>query len=152
SNAPLQRAVLELRVNGVERGEVFVVLRGSDILVPLDDLREAGLAKLEAPTEMLFDARHVSLSSCSDSLQFEYDEQALSLDLIAKPALLESTVIDLSPTSRVDAHYDYDPSWFLNYAPRLDRKSTRLNSSHVKISYAVFCLKKKTKTKVKTKK
>src|SRR5690606_41475266 len=27
----------------------------------------------------------------------------------------------------------------------LDRKSTRLNSSHVKISYAVFCLKKKRK-------
>src|SRR5699024_11362403 len=27
----------------------------------------------------------------------------------------------------------------------LDRKSTRLNSSHVSISYAVFCLKKKTK-------
>src|SRR5690606_39495537 len=26
---------------------------------------------------------------------------------------------------------------------RIDRKSTRLNSSHVKISYAVFCLKKK---------
>src|SRR3989442_10042908 len=26
---------------------------------------------------------------------------------------------------------------------RLDRKSTRLNSSHVRISYAVFCLKKK---------
>src|SRR5438067_9020768 len=31
-------------------------------------------------------------------------------------------------------------------APRpLDRKSTRLNSSHVSISYAVFCLKKKKK-------
>src|SRR5699024_12381209 len=28
--------------------------------------------------------------------------------------------------------------------PRIDRKSTRLNSSHVSISYAVFCLKKKT--------
>src|SRR5690606_41309088 len=28
-------------------------------------------------------------------------------------------------------------------AARQDRKSTRLNSSHVKISYAVFCLKKK---------
>src|SRR5690606_15555915 len=27
--------------------------------------------------------------------------------------------------------------------PERDRKSTRLNSSHVKISYAVFCLKKK---------
>src|SRR5436309_11087623 len=31
--------------------------------------------------------------------------------------------------------------------PGGDRKSTRLNSSHVKISYAVFCLKKKKKKK-----
>src|SRR5699024_12103000 len=30
--------------------------------------------------------------------------------------------------------------------PDSDRKSTRLNSSHVSISYAVFCLKKKTVT------
>src|SRR5436305_15045121 len=29
-----------------------------------------------------------------------------------------------------------------------DRKSTRLNSSHVRISYAVFCLKKKKKNKI----
>src|SRR5262245_64414270 len=29
-----------------------------------------------------------------------------------------------------------------------DRKSTRLNSSHLGISYAVFCLKKKKKTKI----
>src|SRR5699024_12247739 len=29
-----------------------------------------------------------------------------------------------------------------------DRKSTRLNSSHVSISYAVFCLKKKNKVKI----
>src|SRR5437868_12485611 len=32
-----------------------------------------------------------------------------------------------------------------------DRKSTRLNSSHVSISYAVFCLKKKKKKKYYTK-
>src|SRR3989442_10973504 len=35
-----------------------------------------------------------------------------------------------------------DLNWFLQSA--IDRKSTRLNSSHVRISYAVFCLKKKT--------
>src|SRR5262245_62538808 len=34
----------------------------------------------------------------------------------------------------------------------LDRKSTRLNSSHLGISYAVFCLKKKKKKKAKTQK
>src|SRR5205814_2912970 len=32
-----------------------------------------------------------------------------------------------------------------------DRKSTRLNSSHLGISYAVFCLKKKKKKKIRTK-
>src|SRR5260221_8010318 len=32
----------------------------------------------------------------------------------------------------------------------LDRKSTRLNSSHTVISYAVFCLKKKTANEVST--
>src|SRR3712207_7417390 len=31
-------------------------------------------------------------------------------------------------------------------SPAIDRKSTRLNSSHANISYAVFCLKKKKKT------
>src|SRR6516225_11281315 len=35
------------------------------------------------------------------------------------------------------------------YAHPLDRKSTRLNSSHMSISYAVFCLKKKKKKKNK---
>src|SRR5438034_2661141 len=34
-------------------------------------------------------------------------------------------------------------------APARDRKSTRLNSSHTVISYAVFCLKKKKKKKKK---
>src|SRR5690349_24014401 len=34
---------------------------------------------------------------------------------------------------------------------KTDRKSTRLNSSHVEISYAVFCLKKKKKKKKKDK-
>src|SRR5688572_31977936 len=34
-------------------------------------------------------------------------------------------------------------------AEALDRKSTRLNSSHSQISYAVFCLKKKKKKKIK---
>src|SRR2546427_2877054 len=36
----------------------------------------------------------------------------------------------------------------LERAGRQDRKSTRLNSSHSQISYAVFCLKKKKKRRV----
>src|SRR5437667_5397129 len=36
-----------------------------------------------------------------------------------------------------------------DYLVKPDRKSTRLNSSHITISYAVFCLKKKKKRKNK---
>src|SRR5690606_41900806 len=36
---------------------------------------------------------------------------------------------------------DFNGSMDAREAEALDRKSTRLNSSHVKISYAVFCLK-----------
>src|SRR5690625_5871265 len=53
----------------------------------------------------------------------------------------------------VDANYGWThPAVFIvgvsnqnAISPNSDRKSTRLNSSHVAISYAVFCLKKKNK-------
>src|SRR2546430_10095431 len=49
----------------------------------------------------------------------------------------------------VDAPDDMPLLWVLRdlvglTGTKLDRKSTRLNSSHSQISYAVFCLKKKT--------
>src|SRR5690606_39569899 len=43
-----------------------------------------------------------------------------------------------APASQSSAH-----GIFSHHGNTPDRKSTRLNSSHVKISYAVFCLKKK---------
>src|SRR5688572_31567076 len=42
---------------------------------------------------------------------------------------------------RAEAHRGRRVRW--RRLPREDRKSTRLNSSHSQISYAVFCLKKK---------
>src|SRR3712207_6993548 len=41
----------------------------------------------------------------------------------------------------------FDPFSFQQDGRTTDRKSTRLNSSHANISYAVFCLKKKNRTK-----
>src|SRR5436309_10742358 len=46
----------------------------------------------------------------------------------------------------IDDVFDWEKYEAVLRSIRLDRKSTRLNSSHVKISYAVFCLKKKTYT------
>src|SRR5207253_8454386 len=45
----------------------------------------------------------------------------------------------------VVAIHMFDHTYFRLASKRVDRKSTRLNSSHVAISYAVFCLKKKKK-------
>src|SRR3712207_8179509 len=39
--------------------------------------------------------------------------------------------------------FPFSESWNIKSFYVLDRKSTRLNSSHANISYAVFCLKKK---------
>src|SRR5690625_3533722 len=62
---------------------------------------------------------HLSMSKIdADTANFIWKENAL-------PLLLE----------------DYDKA---SVPEKIDRKSTRLNSSHVAISYAVFCLKKKT--------
>src|SRR3712207_9026101 len=56
---------------------------------------------------------------------------------VAADVLLLQDVSQVRPfTYAVDDVLDY---------LSLDRKSTRLNSSHANISYAVFCLKKKTK-------
>src|SRR5207302_10915587 len=50
--------------------------------------------------------------------------------VLQEPLLFSATIADNIRYGRLDAEME-------------DRKSTRLNSSHVKISYAVFCLKKK---------
>src|SRR5690606_40769667 len=57
-----------------------------------------------------------------------------------------SPVKDERFISQVDQDHPHFPPVVGIDGPRTvqDRKSTRLNSSHVKISYAVFCLKKKT--------
>src|SRR2546422_6963121 len=52
--------------------------------------------------------------------------------------------IDASPPKRAARAAPQGPN--ATSAPTRDRKSTRLNSSHGYISYAVFCLKKKKKT------
>src|SRR5699024_3536245 len=49
-------------------------------------------------------------------------------------------LIDIKATLYDGSYHDVDSNEMA-----LDRKSTRLNSSHVSISYAVFCLKKKKK-------
>src|SRR2546430_12731070 len=92
----------------------------------------------------------------------------LALDEVSRPQLFEygvvlcdNTLPDASLVMKVEVPVRVTPTsrdaWLLNFGrnrlsptlSKLDRKSTRLNSSHSQISYAVFCLKKK-KTRTQT--
>src|SRR5690606_27074575 len=61
-------------------------------------------------------------------------------DVIISPRLAHLALLDFH---RADIAIEAGQQAVQASLPALDRKSTRLNSSHVKISYAVFCLKKK---------
>src|SRR5437667_4820483 len=54
----------------------------------------------------------------------------------AAPAAPAAAVVEVKMTGNGTTKAAFEPA-------TLDRKSTRLNSSHITISYAVFCLKKK---------
>src|SRR5574341_2672319 len=71
---------------------------------------------------------------------------------LRSPAQVEGTQGFLPPpgkdlerpsSTRLEARVPYHGSGAMTRSPSPDRKSTRLNSSHQLISYAVFCLKKK---------
>src|SRR5690606_41058967 len=65
-------------------------------------------------------------------------------DICDSKASLPATVDRELCLHLVAAHHGHArPGFHVEAIGPVDRKSTRLNSSHVKISYAVFCLKKK---------
>src|SRR5690625_6158827 len=73
-----------------------------------------------------------------DEIRSGFDELLKENDEVVGWITMDGTQIDY-PVLQSDNNTDYLTK---DYNDR-DRKSTRLNSSHVAISYAVFCLKKK---------
>src|SRR5690554_7570860 len=90
------------------------------------------------PRSTLFPYTTLFRSVCTALLQELPGRQYRAIGVRETPAdkLLQGTVGIVLPGEVYN---------FLGLGCR-DRKSTRLNSSHVRISYAVFCLKKKKKT------
>src|SRR5256885_11729526 len=64
-------------------------------------------------------------------------------DLLLDPGVDRELVDDLPHQLELGVHLLCFPELVESQEQLLDRKSTRLNSSHLVISYAVFCLKKK---------
>src|SRR5690606_41307488 len=90
-------------------------------------------------TLSLHDALPISGDARSPQQQQQWDQAEASL----LEGLYQMAVDGRTETSEC-SRLASDVYRRLEAAYSEDRKSTRLNSSHVKISYAVFCLKKKT--------
>src|SRR5206468_8760677 len=71
------------------------------------------------------------------------DENALDALLFAKPLRRAGDGVEETEAHRLDTLRVMAGRAGDDKGPAVDRKSTRLNSSHDQISYAVFCLKKK---------
>src|SRR2546427_8430893 len=92
------------------------------------------------------------------STLFPYTTLFRSVDNTATGATLEANgLVVVDELMRSSTRLYANPSALEDRARRrriddlvIDRKSTRLNSSHSQISYAVFCLKKKKKTNSQT--
>src|SRR5438034_5500746 len=84
------------------------------------------------------------------STLFPYTTLFRSEELARAAGNLERRLVELQDVPEALARAELEARQIderLQAADRTDRKSTRLNSSHTVISYAVFCLKKKKKTK-----
>src|SRR5947209_19887850 len=79
---------------------------------------------------------HIKLSTCT--IFFFNDTASTNIYTLS---LHDALPIWLQPPAT--STYELVQIFFIMGKSRLDRKSTRLNSSHANISYAVFCLKKK---------
>src|SRR5256885_12685614 len=88
-------------------------------------------------TNIPYDCEDGELRGWLERQGFCVDSLRIVRDLVAGVSPAFGYVSVRVPDERVDAIRMLD-------GQHLDRKSTRLNSSHLVISYAVFCLKKKT--------
>ncbi|MEH1928176.1 MAG: fimbria/pilus outer membrane usher protein [Nostoc sp.] len=111
-----QKAILELTVNQVSQGEIFVILRQSDILVRTSDLEKARLQGFSGIRETINNEIYVSLVSLAPNVSYEYDENNLALRITAQPQLLGSTSVNLGQEPPKNIVYSKDTSAFFNYA------------------------------------
>src|SRR5690606_4755676 len=161
-HARLARIVVQCaRECGLEPGQVRTALVRVDVVDERERVLVVAVVVLERELDVgllalcldVDDLRVQRLARAAQELD-ELDDAALVVvDLGARRALalvgerdLEAAVQERELAQPVREGVEVEAQLREDLRVRLerDRKSTRLNSSHVKISYAVFCLKKKT--------
>src|SRR3989475_7396296 len=128
----LNRAILECIAEKNPRAPIKAFQKLPDVLLAEAERANIDHCLVLAQAEVESEFHHDAVGSAGEVGLFQI--------LPSTAALFESTV---GPFRRPVLKGQHDLGDLAD--PRVDRKSTRLNSSHSQISYAVFCLKKKNK-------
>src|SRR5580704_16068084 len=103
-----QRALLSLSVNNALHGETSVVLRGKDVMVRVDDLKNAGLRGFVGTRMTIKGQDMVSLASLAPAITFEFDDRELTLKLVATTALLAPSELSFGTGRPADLEFRRD--------------------------------------------
>jgi outer membrane usher protein len=112
-----QRALLELRVNGIHVGVVLVVIRSSDVLIRPEDLEKAGMLLSSGRRETIAGESFLSLASLIPAAKYQIDPKNLSIDVIASAALFKQSNLNIAGGGRpADLVFESAPAGFVNYS------------------------------------
>ena len=114
-----ERAIFQLEVNGATVDDVVVLRVPGDVLVPWDALNRGGVVRLTSPLIRIGATDYVSLASSEPRLKYSVDERDLTLAIVAPPAALAETTVDVSDRAPTGAWYTEETSAYLTYAPSL---------------------------------
>jgi outer membrane usher protein len=115
AGAGQQRALLDLVVNDVPRGEAYVLVRGTEIWIDVAALRDAGVRISGGDRDEADGREVVRLGSLGTLVRAELDERALAVRLRVDPALLGHQDVQLRSVRPDGIEYRRDPSGFVNY-------------------------------------
>src|SRR5690348_16574130 len=142
---PLRQWAIEhqIKVGSYLAAADFVPVGQAHIMADTESLGRAGVEWLERWTRLPREQRQVRIPTISDPRGTDFaqaqrlKQQQWMLD-VERRAIAAFEALGVLMTDTCINYQTIMP-------PVRDRKSTRLNSSHPSISYAVFCLKKKKK-------
>jgi outer membrane usher protein len=118
--SPGMRVHLDVRMNGVARGESLVLLEGDDAWISIEDLHGFGVQSFDGTRRRSDGKEWVSLRSLAPKLQFVLEERTFALDLTVGPALLGSARLDIGYQRPAGTIMGDSTSAFVNYAGQVD--------------------------------
>ena len=110
------RTYVTLHVNTIDQGEAVAIVRDKDVLIPVAALETAGVHGIAGKRETIHEQQYVSLASLHPDVAYQFNVDALALDITVLPTHLGSTSLNLTNNKPANIEYPSGSSAYVNYA------------------------------------